>query len=584
MKKKSIFLILIMLVAVVISTVVNAAEVNRIGTSKVGKINVTYTDENSEVYVNKITKLDGTVVRYVYSKNFVVTPESILKLKSVLAPEYSSLIPDNYTAEENVGIKVCSDSSLVNSMNENWISAEWVGKNVIAVREVKSETNETGDGVNITAISDSQSHTILFNEIKNAAEVENIEKWKAREKEKKASWDAAEAEKHEADSSYIPQEYVPSEYVPLDFNGTSETDIENVKTLENNQISVSVGMNLTTTYAFIGGKLIEVTNIESIIHIANIYTAHTIIDDTESITTDVSNSTIVDTPSEESWVVKQTGAGTKDVTLTWIKNENANGYLVQVKNGKKWKTVATIKNNNTTSKKIKKLKAGKKYTYQIVSYVNVKKKVKKKTKTVKETIEVLGPITAITKPSTPKVAIKGSAHDYVKVSYKKKVGGTSYYILSRSTEKKGTYTEIAKITGTYTDTDVKTGTTYYYKVKACNANGFCSGNSGAVSKKPSLGKLSIKVKSPESGKVLITPTKTVSGEDGYVIEYSTKSKKGFKKIANLDVYTKEYLQESTEEKKLTGKKTYYYRARAYKVVDGNPVYGAWSKTQKVTVK
>ncbi len=584
MKKKSIFLILIMLVAVVISTVVNAAEVNRIGTSKVGKINVTYTYENSEVYVNKISKLDGTVVRYVYSKNFVVTPESILKLKSVLAPEYSSLISDNYTAEENVGIKVCSDSSLVNSMNENWISAEWVGKNVIAAREVKSETNETGDGTNQTAISDSQSRTILFNEIKNAAEVENIEKWKAREKEKKASWDAAEAEKHEADSSYIPQEYVPSEYVPLDFNGTSETDIGNVKTLENNQISVSVGMNLTTNYAFIGGKLIEVTNIESIIHIANIYTAHTIIDDTESITTDVSNSTIVDTPSEESWVVKQTGAGTKDVTLTWIKNENANGYLVQVKKGKKWKTVATIKNNNTTSKKIKKLKAGKKYTYQIVAYVNVKKKVKKKTKTVKETIEVLGPITAITKPSTPKGAIKGSAYDYVKISYKKKVGGTSYYVLSRSTEKKGTYTDIAKITGTYTDTDVKTGTTYYYKVKACNANGFCSGNSGAVSKKPSLGKLSIKVKSPESGKVLITPTKTVSGEDGYVIEYSTKSKKGFKEIANLDVYTKEYLQESTEEKKLEGKKTYYYRARAYKVVDGKPVYGAYSKVQKVTVK
>ena len=288
--------------------------------------------------------------------------------------------------------------------------------------------------------------------------------------------------------------------------------------------------------------------------------------------------------SSESWVIRQIGAGKTDVTIEWIGNENADGYLVQVKSGKKWKTVATITKNTTTSKKIKKLKAGKKYTYQVLAYKNVKKVVKKKTKTVKEPVGALGSVVAMTKTSAPKAVIKGSAHDYVKVSYKKKVGGAAYYVLSRSTEKKGTYTEIAQFTGTYTDTDVKTGTTYYYKVKACNANGFCSGNSNIVSKKPSLGKLSIKVKSPESQIVLITPTKTVSGEDGYVIEYSTKSKKGFKEIANLDVYTKEYLQESTEEKKLTGKKTYYYRARAYKVVDGKPVYGAWSKTQKVTVK
>ena len=184
----------------------------------------------------------------------------------------------------------------------------------------------------------------------------------------------------------------------------------------------------------------------------------------------------------------------------------------------------------------------------------------------------------MTTPSAPTAVIKGSAHDYVKVSYKKKVGGASKYILYKSTSKNGTYTEVTEFTGTYTDIDVKTGTTYYYKVKACNANGFCGGNSKAVSKKPSLGKLSIKAKSPESGKILITP-KTVSGEDGYVLEMSTKKNKDFKEVANLDVATKEFLDEGYK-----GKKTYYVRARAYKVVDGNPVYGAWSSVQKVTVK
>ena len=124
--KKSVSLVLIftVLMAIFMPSMVNATDVNRIGTSKVGRIYISYTAGNSQVYVNKITKTDGTVVRYVYSSNFLVDPATIAKLKSVLASEYSVLIPDNYKGEDNVGIKVCSDSSLVDSMNENWKSSE----------------------------------------------------------------------------------------------------------------------------------------------------------------------------------------------------------------------------------------------------------------------------------------------------------------------------------------------------------------------------------------------------------------------------------------------------------------------------
>ena len=120
-----------MLISIYPVSIVNANDVGRIGTSKVGTIVMAYTGGNSQVYVNKITKQDGTVVRYVYSSNFIVTPTTIAKLKSVLASEYSSLIPDDYTRADNVGIMVCSDTSLVNSMNENWTSSEWVGRNVV---------------------------------------------------------------------------------------------------------------------------------------------------------------------------------------------------------------------------------------------------------------------------------------------------------------------------------------------------------------------------------------------------------------------------------------------------------------------
>lgn len=286
MKKKiiNIFLIFTMLISIFPVSIVNANDVNRIGTYKVGSIVMAYTGGNSQVYANKITKQDGTVVRYVYSKNFLVTPSTIAKLKSVLNTEYSSLIPDDYTRADNVGIMVCSDPSLVNSMNENWTSSEWVGRNVVATGSVKSVTNEAGNGINQTAISNAQSLTVLFNEIKTDAEAENIAKWEAKEQERKASWDAAEATHQEEDPSYIPQEYVGSEYVPLDFGTMNETDIQNVKALENNQVAVSVGTQIATTYSFEEAKLIEVSNITIINHIASIYTAHTSIDDTENIT------------------------------------------------------------------------------------------------------------------------------------------------------------------------------------------------------------------------------------------------------------------------------------------------------------
>ena len=286
MKKKiiNIFLILTILISIFPVSIVNANDVGRIGTSKVGTIVMDYTGGNSQVYVNKITKQDGTVVRYVYSSNFIVTPSTIAKLKSVLNTEYSSLIPDDYTRADNVGIMVCSDPSLVNSMNENWTSSEWVGRNVVATGSVKNATNESGDGINQTAISNAQSLTVLFNEVKTVSEAAIRAEWEAIEQGRKASWDAAEATHQEEDPSYIPQEYVGSEYVPLDFGTMNETDIQNVKALENNQVAVSVVTQIATTLSFEESKLVEVSNITIINHIASIYTAHTNIDDTESIT------------------------------------------------------------------------------------------------------------------------------------------------------------------------------------------------------------------------------------------------------------------------------------------------------------
>ena len=325
--KKSIGLVLIftILIAIFMPTVVNAeSSVNRIGTSRIGSIVVAYTGGNSQVYVNKITKSDGTVVRYVYSKNFIVTSETIAKLKSVLTSEYSSLIPDNYSGEDNVGIMVCSDPLLVDSMDENWTSSEWVAKNIVAAGEVENVTNKDGDGTNQTAISNSHSLTAIFNEIKNNIDIENRLSWESREREKKASWDAAEAAMQEEDPSYVPQEYVGSEYVPMDYGTINETDIQNLKTLENNQIEISTRTVFARSYEFDAGKLVEITNVTSIHQVASIFTTHTIIDGTEEEPT----YEFIDNTANQTYTINQDDALTFRINADFSLFENGGKVFV----------------------------------------------------------------------------------------------------------------------------------------------------------------------------------------------------------------------------------------------------------------
>lgn len=72
--------------------------------------------------------------------------------------------------------------------------------------------------------------------------------------------------------------------------------------------------------------------------------------------------------------------------------------------------------------------------------------------------------------------------------------------------------------------------------------------------------------------------KRMKGVHGYQVKYALNKKftKGKKtKLSNGN---------STTIKKLTMKKTYYFRVRAYKVSGKRKVYGAWSKVRKVKIK
>lgn len=73
--------------------------------------------------------------------------------------------------------------------------------------------------------------------------------------------------------------------------------------------------------------------------------------------------------------------------------------------------------------------------------------------------------------------------------------------------------------------------------------------------------------------------KKVSGANGYQVTYSLK--KNFKKAKTVNVAA---TKAKVTLKKLKKGKTYYVKIRAFKVVEGNKYYGAYSKKLKVKVK
>ena len=89
------------------------------------------------------------------------------------------------------------------------------------------------------------------------------------------------------------------------------------------------------------------------------------------------------------------------------------------------------------------------------------------------------------------------------------------------------------------------------------------------------------VKLKAAKKALTASWTTSSDCDGYEIQVA-RNKKFTKdlKVATVTSASKA----SQKVKKLLGKKTYYVRIRAYKVINGGTIYGDWSKPVKVKTK
>ena len=158
------------------------------------------------------------------------------------------------------------------------------------------------------------------------------------------------------------------------------------------------------------------------------------------------------------------------------------------------------------------------------------------------------------------------------------VSGAAKYEVYRARSKDGDYIKYATVTGTsYTNTSyIESGSTYYYKVRALDANGTAGAWSSIVSVtyKQTLSAPTVTGGNDAQGRPTLT-WKAVSGAAKYEV-YRARSKSGdyikYSTVTGTSYTNTSYIENGN---------TYYYKVRALKS-DGTA--GAWSSVVSVTYK
>ena len=189
-------------------------------------------------------------------------------------------------------------------------------------------------------------------------------------------------------------------------------------------------------------------------------------------------------------------------------------------------------------------------------------------------------------PTLSKPTIKTSSNSYNsnKITWSKLSNADGYEIY-RSTSKTGTYKSVKSITNgstvSYTDKSLTTGSTYYYKVRAyrtVDKKKVYSSYSSVVSAKPVLKTPSVKLAS--GSKKATIKWEKISGASGYEVYRATSKSGKYSKIKTITKNsTVSYVNSS-----LTKNKTYYYKVRAYRTVNGKKIYSSYSVAKSVKVK
>ena len=270
--------------------------------------------------------------------------------------------------------------------------------------------------------------------------------------------------------------------------------------------------------------------------------------------------------------VKATSESAVSVKVSWNAVTGATGYQV-------WRSTSAdsgfvaVGSVTDTSRVCAGLTTGKTYYFKVRAYKEVSGR-----KHYGDYSAVVNAVPKLGVPSGAK-AVSASATS-IKVSWSAVSGATGYQVW-RSTSADSGFVAVGSVTETNrVCSSLTTGTTYYFKVRAykeVSGSKVFGAYSSVVSAVPKLSSPT-GVKATVSSSTSVTVSwNTVSGATGYEVWRSEKKDSGFSKTGAVT-------ETSRKCPGLTAGKTYYFKVRAYKEVNGTKIYSAYSTVVSATPK
>lgn len=188
---------------------------------------------------------------------------------------------------------------------------------------------------------------------------------------------------------------------------------------------------------------------------------------------------------------------------------------------------------------------------------------------------------SVGKPGKFRVSSRGS--NSLKLAWNKPAGATGYQLQRKSGN---SYKALATVKGTsYTHKSLTAGAGYTYRVRAYRTVGGKNYHSGwaymTAYTKPATPNLTGLSATKSGHKIKATWKKVGGSASGYQIYWAKD--KNFKKVVSKTTVSGQKKTSYTG-KNFTKGKRYYVKVRAYKTVNGNKIYGAWSNVRNVKAK